>query len=504
MAIIKANRITIFGGGTSGWLTAAYLSNNLNYPHKITLIESTEMGPIGVGEGTQPATARFLHDCGLDPKSWMKPSQAVFKLGVEFSGWNEDDYFVDNDFIENTIIGPDLYTPDYFIDKDKSEFFEWLPAYRMAKNNKSPKLAAMDTNYALSGVRQFGAVHFNAFEIVKSIKELIYDRINYFDTKIVDIKKDENGVKELIDEEGRTHTADLFIDCTGFSSLLLEKTLGIDFESITDILPCDSAVAMPKQYTDPVNECHPYTKATTMNAGWRWTIPIYTRIGNGYSYSSKYISAEEAEQELRDSIGEYDAKALHLKMKCGIHKVTASQNVVAAGLSAGFVEPLEATGITFTTKAAEVLVELLNNTNGIWNKPSINSLNDSYAREFWEIVSFVWAHYYFASRKDTKFWKDVHQIENFQELDPRIQDHIFRFLPELHRRFYIHPESSFHVGHWFSVLHAGGAFDGHPKSISGDVEKYAKYFLRNQDARVDLVLDMFPNHYEFLKEWYGD
>jgi hypothetical protein len=503
MGIIKANRITIFGGGTSGWLTAAYLSNNLKYPHKITLIESTEMGPIGVGEGTQPATARFLHDCGLDPKSWMKPSQAAFKLGVEFVGWTDEDYFVDNDFIENTIIGPDLYTPDYFIDKPKQEFFDWLPAYRMAKNNKSPKLAAMDTNYALSGVRQFGAVHFAAFEIVKAIKNLIEDRIDYYDTKIVDVKQDANGISELIDEEGRTHTADLFIDCTGFSSILLEKTLGVDFESITDLLPCDSAVAMPTQYTDPEKECHPYTRASTMKAGWRWTIPIYTRVGNGYSYSSKYISKEEAEQELRDSIGEYDAKALHLKMKCGIHKKTAFKNVVAAGLSAGFVEPLEATGITFTTKAAEVLTDVLNKNNGVWNQPIINAVNESYAREFWEIVSFVWAHYYFSTRKDTQFWKDRHDID-LESLDPRIKEHLSRFIPELHRRFYVHPESSFHVGHWFSVLHAGGVFKDHPKMIAGDVEKYAEYFLKNQDSRVDLVLDMFPNHYEFLKEWYGD
>jgi tryptophan halogenase len=117
MKINKVKNIIIFGGGTSGWLTAAYITKNLKFPCNVMLIESTEIGPIGVGEGTQPATAKFLYDCGIDPLIWMKPSQASFKLGVEFVGWTDKDYFVDNDFIENTVIAPDLFTIDYFMGK---------------------------------------------------------------------------------------------------------------------------------------------------------------------------------------------------------------------------------------------------------------------------------------------------------------------------------------------------------------------------------------------------
>lgn len=501
MKLIKANRITIFGGGTSGWLAAAYLSRNLTYPHEITLIESTSIGIIGVGEGTQPATARYLYDCGLDPKSWMKPSQAAFKLGVEFVGWTDDRYFVDNDFIENTIIGPDLYTPDYFISRPKHEFYDWLPAYQMAKENKSPKLAGLDTNYALTGNRQFGAVHFSATDIIKSLRNLIGDRIKYFDTEITKIDHDDTGITGLIDTEGRKHTADLFIDCTGFGSKLLEKTLGVEFVPIDDILPCDRAVAMPKQYENPQEECHPYTRATAMTAGWRWTIPIYTRVGNGYVYSSKYITPEQAEQELRDSIKEYDAKALHLTMRCGIHRQIAYKNVCAAGLSAGFVEPLEATGITFTTKAIEMLTSLLNQSNGMWHQNNKNTFNTIYDRMFWEIVAFVWAHYHFSTKKDTDFWRDIHQQipDNVPE---KVKEIVGRFIPTLHRSFFMHPESSFHVGHWFSVLHAAGIYQGHPQTIGGDLEKYAEYYIKNNTSRVNFVKEMFPNHYEFLKEWY--
>jgi tryptophan halogenase len=499
--ILKAKKIIIFGGGTTGWLTAAYMVNNIKFPCEITLIESLKIGPIGVGEGTQPATARFLYDAGLDPKTWMKPSDAVFKLGVEFEGWTEKNFFVDNDFVENTQIGPNLYTTDYFIDKPIEDYESFIPAYKLAKNNKSPKLAGLDTNYAQTGDRQFGAVHFSALGIVDSLKSLVGNRITAVDTEIIKINSDSDGITDLIDKEGNSYSADLYIDCTGFSSLLLGKELGVDFLPVNDILPCDRAVAMPKQYTNPKEECHPYTKATTMKAGWRWTIPIFNRIGNGYVYSSKYITPEEAEQELRDAIGEYEAKANHLTMKCGIHKLVAHKNVIAAGLSAGFVEPLEATGITFTTKAVEILTHLLNVNQGIWSNNSKSLLNESYQRMFWEIVAFVWAHYHFSTRKDTEFWKDISK-QQVSKLPEVVTETIKQFVPSPHRSFFLHPESSFHVGHWFQVLHPGGAYEDHGKMLNGDIEKYAEYFIENQKYRTEKILEMFPNHYDFLKQWY--
>jgi tryptophan halogenase len=501
MKIIKANRITIFGGGTSGWLTAAYLVNNLKFPCEITLIESTTIGPIGVGEGTQPATARFMYDAGIPPKAWMQPSNAVFKLGVELEGWTNAPYFVDNDFIENTKITKSFYTTDYFVNRPPAEFFDWLPAYVMAKANKSPKLGGYDTNFGFTDDRQFGAVHFAAFDIVDTIRKIVGDKIKYFDTKVVEVKVNEEGIQSLIDQEGRVHTADLFIDCSGFASVLLEKNLGVEFQSVTDILPCDRAVAMPTQYVDPEKECHPYTKATAMTAGWRWTIPIFNRIGNGYVYSSKHITPEDAEKELRQSINEHTAEARHLEMKCGIHKVVAHKNVVAAGLSAGFVEPLEATGITFTTKAVEILTSILNQNQGIWNNSGKSTLNDIYDRAFWEIVAFIWIHYHFSTKKDTKFWQDIHR-QSAENIPPRVLEIVNQFFPSPSNKFFIYPESNFHVGHWFSVLHAGGVYKNHPPILEGDQEKYAEYFVKNNRFRCQQVLETFPNHYAFLKSWY--
>jgi len=502
MKITRVKKIIIFGGGTSGWLAAAYMTKNLNFPCEITLIENADAGPIGVGEGTQPATARFLFDCGLDPKSWMKPSQAAFKLGVQFKGWTPEDYFVDNDFIENTVIAPDLYTTDYFIGRPKEEFFDWLPAYQLAKANKSPKLAGMDTNYAQTGYRQFGAVHFNALEIIKAIKNLISDRITYVNTKIISAEKDDDRITALVDENNNSYSADLILDCTGFSSILLEKTLGVNFTSVTDILPCDKAVVIQTQYSDPEAECVPYTSSTAMDAGWMFTIPKFNGQGNGYVYGSKFISDEDAENELREKINDFNTPARVLTMKCGIHDAIAYKNVLGIGLAAGFVEPLEATGITFTTKAVELATEGLNRTHGIWSDPLKKEINEIYDLMFWEIVAFVWAHYHFSTKNDTPFWYAIH-AQMPDVIPAKVKDFVEKFVPTPHRDFFIHPTSSFHVGHWFSVLNAGGVYDNHPQNINGDVEKYAKYFTQSQTQRVELIKDIFPSHYEFLKDWYS-
>jgi tryptophan halogenase len=500
MLLNKVKNIIIFGGGTSGWLTAAYLVKNLKNSPNIILIENKELGPIGVGEGTQPATSRFLYDAGIMPKTWMKPSKASFKLGVELIGWNDEPYFVDNDYIENTLISHDLRTPDYFIDKPAKEFFDWLPAYRLAKENKSPKLGGYDIGYASSGIRDFGAVHFSALEIVSSIRDIIFDKIYYFDTKIVDVQTNENGIVSLQDEQGRIHSADLYIDCSGFKSLLLEDALGVKFNSVEDILPCNRAVAMPTNFTDTAKECHPYTKSTTMKAGWRWTIPTYERIGNGYVYSDKFITPEEAEEELRQVLGEFDAPVRHLKMRCGTHDQIAYKNVLAVGLSAGFVEPLEATGITFTTKIVEAFVAQINQAGGVWGDTSKKSLNASYKTMTTEILAFVWAHYHFSKRSDTDFWKAIRK-QTIDDAPEDIRKVFANFVPALHNSPYLDKTSGFHIGHWFSVLHACGLYKD-SANLTPEKQAYIEYWLKTRDATVELVTERFPNHYEFLKEWY--
>jgi len=502
MIIKKIKKIIIFGGGTSGWLTAAYLSTNLKVKTEILLIENPEYQPIGVGEGTQPFTSTFLSNCGIDPKTWMKPSKASFKFGVELSGWNDQPYFVDNDHFLNHIVFDDLYAHDYFIDKSKEQYFEWLPAYRLAKQNKSPKMGRFDVNTG-PGLMTFGAVHFSAPDIIQTLKNICKNRVQHLETRIVSIKSDNHGITGLIDEEGSNYFADLFIDCTGFSCQLAEKTLGIEFYPFEKTLPCNKAVAIPTEYNNPREQCVPYTKSIAMNAGWRWEIPIFTRIGNGYVYSDKFISPDEAEKELRESINEWKTPAKHIQMKCGRLKIIADKNVCAVGLSAGFVEPLEATGITFTTKIVEWLTILLNQNMNVWNENIRNTLNYHFDLMSLEIHAFVWSHYHFSTKSDTEFWKQIRNTKNI-DIPKSIRDILQHVLPFPSGPFYITPDSMFHQGHWFSVLHSGNFYKSVKQNQSVEEIEYLKYFIDNQKNRIDQAIRTFPNHYDFLSNWYNE
>ena len=499
----RIESIIIFGGGTSGWLTAAYITKNLSFPVKITLIEDTSKGPIGVGEGTQPLTAQFLYACGIEAKHWMKPSNAAFKYGVELTGWNDEPYFVDNDAIQNYMATTSLYVSDYFIEKPYSDYAAWHPAYNLAKENVSPKLSQnIDSNFG-QGPDGYGAVHFSAYDIIDTLKTLIGNSINVVDTKITNAESDINGISKLKDLNGKEYTADLYIDCSGFNSLLLEKTLGSEFVSYKDNgwLLNDSAVAIPTQYTNPEEECHPYTKATTMNAGWRWTIPTYQRVGNGYVYSSDYITPEEAEKELRESLNEWDAPAKHLKMRCGTHREIALKNVCAVGLAAGFVEPLEATGITFTTAVVRSICDLLNMFNGVWNDQVTDNLNQGWYEMNLEILTFVWSHYYFSSRNDTEYWKAI-RSQKITDLPTDSQYILNQYYPVLKKFIFFSKQSMFSSQQWFSMLHAGGAYKDIKNNITSKERQYLELFLKQNTNRVDSVKDIFPNHYKFLKDWY--
>ena len=503
MILTKANNIVIFGGGTSGWLAAAYLRNMLNSPCNITLIEDSSAGPIGVGEGTQPLTAEFLWRCGIPPHVWMNAADASFKYGVECVGWNDEPYFVDNDTASNSLVAENLFTSDYFIDKPYAELAKWHPAYRLAKGNVSLKLEDyLDVNPGM-GPSGFGSVHFSAHQIIKIIKELIINDITYVDTNITKITQNENGIEYLINDAGEKYTGDLFLDCTGFASLLLEKEMGAKWQSFNDLgLLTDRAVTIQTQYTDPQKECHPYTKATTMDAGWCFTIPIFTRIGNGYVYSSKHISDEDAEAELRKHLGEYVAPARHLKMKCGAHTQIAIKNVIGVGLSAGFVEPLEATGITFTTALVHSLSDLLNAQNNIWSEQSRQMMNQGFGEMSAEIFTFVWSHYYFSTKDDTEFWKEI-RTQKIEDRPRFVKEILDAFLPHPKRFLHLTPSSMFCVTQRFSMLHAGGAYEGVESKLSDKQKEYSEYFLNSHTARVELAEKVFPNHYDYLKEWYN-
>ena len=491
--------ICILGGGTSGYLTAAYLRNTIPGAGKIQLIESSKIGIVGVGEGTQPYTTEFLRKCGLQPIDWMKSARATYKLGVEFNGWSDEPYFVDNDDYGSFVLGPEIPTFNYWLGKSKKEFFNFVQSYKLAKANKSPKLShVMDFTHGFLAP-SWDAVHFDAHKIGEAVKENIKDKIDIVDTEITEVDTFEQGIKCLRDASGAEYHADLYIDCSGFKSLLLGKTLGVRYIDESENLPCNRAVAIPTQYKNPQEECHPYTKATTMKNGWRWTIPTYDRIGNGYVYSDAYCSKEDAEAELREAIGEFDAPANHLEMRIGTHEGIAHDNVVAIGLSAGFVEPLEATGITFTTKSVEFLVESLKFSDGAWGKDNLHYINNQWLSMYYEIRDFIFTHYKFASRKDTQFWRDV----TSKELPDTCKKRLEMFVPGPKDSMFLPGITSmFHTGQWFEMLYGSDFYDKSISFMSNDYLKYSESYVDSENYRIERAMRDLDNHYDYLTKWY--
>lgn len=493
--------IAIVGGGTSGWLTAAYLLKNLSTPVKIILIESTKIGPVGVGEGTQPYTSTFLRKCGFTPDQWMKNADATFKYGVEFSDWQTQKFFVDNDSLKTHVVSRNKLSHQYWVGKKIQDYFSWLPTYRLAQSNISPRLDE-ELDFVVGNENTPAeALHFNAFKIGESIKNLIIDKIVYHDSEITKVIESDQGIDRLILSNELEITSDLYIDCTGFKSMLLEETLKENHVYINDLLPCDRAVTIPTQYRDPPSECHPYTKSIAMSSGWRWAIPTFGRIGNGYVYSSKYISDSDAEQELRRSIGEFNEPAVHLKMKCGFKRKIAIKNVVAVGLSAGFVEPLEATGITFTTKIVEILCNFLNDFENNLNDNVRLNLNNFFTTMVHEIISFVFLHYKTSSKRDTEFWKNIDNITVPNWISNT--ESLFKSRPpnEL-RKFGIY--DMFHSGQWFQLLASSKMYETVQTNLTDKETIYYEIHNEMLKTRTDLQINNYPNHYEYLEKIYKD
>jgi tryptophan halogenase len=214
------------------------------------------------------------------------------------------------------------------------------------------------------------------------------------------------------------------------------------------------------------------------------------------------LTAEQAEAELRATIGENDAPARHLDMKCGAHPEIAVKNVCAVGLSAGFVEPLEATGITFTTSVVASLVKSLNAYRNVWGSQSKNEINRDFTEMSNEIFTFVWAHYHYCTKSDTPFWQEIRK-QRLESMPPFVQEILSLYLPRPQKFLLMSPTSMFNIIQWFSMLHAGGAYKGVKSNLTDKQKEYAEYFIECHNQRLSLAEKMFPKQYPYLQEWYS-
>jgi len=403
-------KIVIAGGGSSGWMTASYLSKNLK-DVQITLIESSDIPTIGVGESTVPPIVDFMEGLGLKEMDWMPQCNATIKSAICFKDFYKKGDprfwfpFTGIEIFEGRPINrhwlhEHFNNPDY---KSRHSFYDYCyitPA--ICKHGSTVKALPQPLGYAY---------HVDSGLLGVVLKDYSKEHgVEHIVDKITKVNLDERGwIKSLSRESGDDIDGDLFIDCTGFGSYLMDKVMNEPFEGYYDYLFNDRAVAIRIKYEDKDKEMSSYTECTAITSGWVWRVPLYNRLGTGYVYSSNHKSEDEAEQELRQHLGEHRSKnsdALHLKIRVGKHKRSWVKNCIAIGLSGGFVEPLESTGLQIVQGQVDLLMQILRKEDD-YSVGDVKTYNDSVTRLYEIIRDFLVCHYALTSREDTPYWRDV-------------------------------------------------------------------------------------------------
>jgi len=375
--------VCVLGGGTSG-LTSALIIKARFPTLKVTVVKSAKIGIIGVGEASTEHWRYFLQFCNLDYLECLKECGATFKYGVLFEGWMKHDYFHNvHELFAETVAGQYSLAMAYVIAHD-IKFKDYTDS--LALKNKVV-FTDVPTN-------QF---NFNTFKLNKWLSDKCLEKgIEIVDDEIKDVVIENNNIVKL--KGDREHTADFFIDCSGFKRLLISK-LGSKWQSYKEYLPMNQAIAFPTPDTD---EYTPYVLSKAMKAGWMWRTPVRGRWGNGYVFDNKYITAEEAQKECEDYLGFKVKLAANIKFEAGSLDKIWQGNCVALGLSSSFVEPLEATAIGVGINQCFMLVHMMLN----YNQGVIDSYNEQ-ARHIIENVRDYIVCHYIVDKKDTPFWKEL-------------------------------------------------------------------------------------------------
>jgi len=420
----RIKNIVIVGGGTAGWMTAAAMSKLLNGQFNIRLIESDEISTVGVGEATIPKIKLFNQALGLDENDFLRYTQGTFKLGIEFVNWGHIGEAYLHGFGD---IGRDMGLVEfyhYWLRAHQSGNVPDLQAFSL--NNVAAKrdkfMRAVDAgNSPLSRIAN--AFHFDAglyAQYLRHFSETL--GVVRTEGKIVDtLLRDGDGfIEAVVLANGEKVGGDLFIDCSGFRGLLIEQALKTGYEDWTHWLPCDRALAVPCEISGPPT---PYTRATARSAGWQWRIPLQHRTGNGHVYCSGFMKDDEAARVLLEGL---DTPALgdprQLRFTTGRRREAWVKNVVALGLSGGFLEPLESTSIQLIIDGVGRLIQFFPDTDF---KPQLAAeFNRRMAAQYESIRDFIILHYKITQRTDSEFWKHcaamsipdtlAHQIELFR------------------------------------------------------------------------------------------
>ncbi|WP_041522573.1 tryptophan halogenase family protein [Gilvimarinus agarilyticus] len=410
----KPKKILIVGGGTAGWMAA-----NLIMAHwgdvEVCLLESSDIGAVGVGEGSTPHLKLFFDAMGVSESEWMPRCNATYKNGIYFSDWSfvpgHKEYF--HPFPAQV---DDLTVPMFFHNvKARMQGEEaqahpdhyFLESY-LTHNNLGP-LAAECFPFSVGYGYHFDSGLLGQFLAEKAIEK----GLTRIDGTVTEVVLDSEGhITSVRLGDDSLLDADFFIDCSGFRSLLLQGALKVSFKSYKENLFNDAAVVLPTEISEVIT---PATRSTALSNGWAWKIPLVNRYGNGYVYSSNYINADQAETQLRQHLNlmEVDVDARHLTMKVGRAEKHWEKNCLAVGLSQGFIEPLEATALALTFDT--VMLFMRHYEDGHFTNKFEREFNDAINVKFEAVRDYIVCHYKANQRVDTEYWRDNAANTNLSE-----------------------------------------------------------------------------------------
>ena len=497
---VAVRRVLVVGGGSSGWMAAAALATTLSRHVELTLVESDAIGTVGVGEATIPPIQKFNRLLQLDEREFLSATQGTFKLGIEFLNWAR---------------GGDRYLHQFGavgreIDA-LTKLHHWWQAGRIAAATDGLPYpawqelhvawhAASQDRFAPAGPakqqlrnRYAHAYHFDAHLYAAYLRRLAESRgARRVEGRVTGIERDgESGlVTAVVLEDGRRLEGDLFLDCSGFRSLLLGSELGERWDDWSAFIPSDRAIAIPTRRAQ--GGLKPYTQGIAHKVGWQWRIPLQHRTGNGHVFASAFSSEDDAERRLLENL---DAPAIGeprvIRFRTGRYDRAWVGNVVGIGLSAGFLEPLESTSLHFVQSALERLIELF--PSRAMDAALRDRFNAEAKAEWLGVRDFIVAHYHLTQREDSEFWRYTANMQ--------IPDSLAGILDLWRARGVLGVDGGhlFQIGSWASLLIGQRFLPGGVHGLADRADPaYAAQQIRTIADECAAAVEDMPSHADFI------
>ena len=482
-------KIVIVGGGTAGWITALSLIHNPFL--EITIVQPLNGNSIGVGESTQPDFMRLLADSNIAISEVLTACDATFKCGIYYEDWNKvgsnywhpfsamahsGTYTPAHHYQQLMISDPEKYTHE--------KYYEVVhPSYDVCVKNN------------LLDIEACKALHIDADKLHRFLREKLKNKVTVVEPSTIEVFTEDEFIEFIVCDNSIKLEADLFVDCTGFSNLLGKQIGNTEVEYYHENV--ETAIFARIPYIDKEKEMLPYTKAHAQQHGWIWTIPLASRIGSGYVYTKNSCTPEEAEQQFREYWGVdrmKDIQLKHIPFKSDALKTPWKNNVVAIGLSGGFVEPLEATGINWIVTAAQYLTKLVG--NGYFDQNTISIYNNGLANYVHDVQDFVDVHYKLSARRDSKLW----QYHTFRKHHPRLETRLEIYkkqMPSKWNRFSDIPWA-FNEVSWIDILN-GYEFKYEKVNVAEAVVSGVEKEMRRQKLLKDGRIEKCKTQSQLIK-----